>query len=188
MRHGKSLVLKSSHEYAPDTKGLNGKKQSLRISGGGSSLLVSFRKQTGHEGWFTLRASWIINTTLILMIGCPLDLRHKIIISLKVQRNEDFTNRQTSSWAPSHNELFLSLQTQHFQRLPVPPLFFANWGRKTWICQKSKAPKERQNRSGDVCSTHPFSHHLENEDWQQLMAPGNHVWITHQRKHDLNHC
>lgn len=38
MGHGKkSLVLKSNHEYAPDTKGLNGKKQSLRISGGGGS-------------------------------------------------------------------------------------------------------------------------------------------------------
>ena len=44
MGHEKSLGLKSSHEYAPDPKGLNGKRQSLRISG------VSFRKQTGHEG------------------------------------------------------------------------------------------------------------------------------------------
>lgn len=44
MGHEKSLVLKPSHEYAPDTRGLNGKKQSLRIAG------VSFRKQTGHEG------------------------------------------------------------------------------------------------------------------------------------------
>lgn len=33
MGHEKSLVLESSHEYAPDATGLNGKKQSPRISG-----------------------------------------------------------------------------------------------------------------------------------------------------------
>lgn len=32
----------------------------------------------------------------------------------------------------------------------------------------------------------PPCHHLEDEDWQKLMTLGSHVWISQQRKHDLN--
>lgn len=91
MGHGKSLVLKSSHEYAPDTKGLNGKKQSpISFFDGGLG-------ETPH--WWVLGSRLDVrgnlfcepnefSTMVILKIG-PIDLRHKIIIPPKVPINRD---------------------------------------------------------------------------------------------------
>lgn len=70
-----------------------------------------------------------VNAMLILMIGCPIDLRHKIIIALKIQRNEDFTNRPFLSSQPQG--IISVLPNNIFREYPCPAPFFTNWGRKT---------------------------------------------------------
>lgn len=183
MGHEKSLVFKSSHEHAPDTRGLNGKKQSPRIVGKGCSSLVSFRKQTGHKSHL-LCEPVDFNTMVVLVIGCSTDLRHKIIISPKVQINGDFTVRSVPVLPATMNYFCPHTQNNILREFHDPPCF-AKWGRKTWAGQKSDA--HRETKHTQWCFTLPFSHRLENEDWQQLMTLGNHVWIIHQGKHDLNH-
>lgn len=61
---------------------------------------------------------------LILMIGCPIGLRHKIIIAVKVQRNEDFTNRQFLSSQPQGIISVLPNNIFREYPCPFPPLLF----------------------------------------------------------------
>lgn len=122
MGHEKSLVFKSSHEHAPDTRGLNGKKQSPRIVGKGRSSLVSFRKQTGHKSHLLCELV-DFNTMVVLVIGCPTDLRHKIIISPKVQINGDFTVRSVPVLPATMNYFCPYTQNNILREFHDPPCF-----------------------------------------------------------------
>lgn len=55
---------------------------------------------------------------LILMIGCPIGLRQKITIEVKVQRNEDFKNRQFLSSQPQG--IISVLPNNIFREYPCP--------------------------------------------------------------------